>query len=136
MRTDVAGVYETTEETIREIEKLRGEGKTAEQITIASKEDHALGKIARKSDAHVQDVDDLEDPDRDDGFFDKVKNVLGQDNSVESNGDKLIEIGLSEEDAARYEKEVDNGNILVIVKDLGTVPNAAASDETRDPRKF
>ncbi|WP_171051649.1 general stress protein [Alteribacter natronophilus] len=134
MRVEVKGVYETAEEAIRAIEKLRREGKTAEQVTIASKKELALGKVARETDAHVQDLDELEDPDRDDGFFDKVKNVLGGASGPDSDGQKLEDLGLNEEDASRFEEDVQNGNILVIVKDMGTVPNAAATDDTRDPR--
>lgn len=104
--------YPSEEEALAAVTDLQTKGYKAEDLVLLSN---------KRTQAALEDRTDVEVKSSSDGkggdsFLDKIRRVFTQEEETEENPDtkkRLVEAGLSEEQAIRYAAEVDDGHILI-----------------------
>lgn len=111
MAIEVFGCFESKEEAIKEVEVLSLKGIPSNKITVfTSKSAEDLGK---DMDGIIENVDENYESDIK-SMFKKVS--LKVKDSDKSFHEVLLDAGLSDQQATRYAKEIEEGNILVIAE--------------------
>jgi hypothetical protein len=101
-------VFENEQEVVNAVEELKARGIHRDNLYILTHEKERTDRINEKANANTIGANDM---------------VLGINlkSIFQKSGDqlrkKMEEIGLSKEDAARYEEKLDEGKILLFVKD-------------------
>ena len=139
MAKRVIGVYDTESEVIEAVNNLNTAGYTPEDITIIANNSDETNWIRSETNYGATTSDDWIDPaDRhedDESFWEKVKNFFGSESDAYDGRDGYISsfthYGLTNEDAERYNAEVERGKIVLLAPEeyAGTTNATAATSE-------
>ncbi|KAA6454574.1 YsnF/AvaK domain-containing protein [Bacillus atrophaeus] len=144
MTKSVVGIYETPRETVAAIEGLKTRGYDSDSISVVTNRKDT-DYLESQTGTQVRQAADTNDSDSE-SFFDKLKDYFTMDDSG-TNQNKLSDLDIANDDAERYQEELNDGKILLAVDtdaeldnstiDKGNVlsggfSNARTSDEMTD----
>lgn len=149
MAKKVVGVYNTELEVIEAVNNLKVSGYAPEEITIVAKNSDESAWIRRESNMETPNSDDLSlESDRnkeDESFWDKVKNFFVSESETYDETDgytaRFNQYGLTNEDAERYNAEVETGKVVVLAPEnysagrMDTAANGLAADVERNQER-
>lgn len=114
MTNEIYGPYHSEEEVIKAVDIMTLKGFKAENITILANK-KLCNQLEKRTDANVESS--AED-DSEASIISKIKNVFMDEDKSEFNfRERLVELGLSEKQAEKYEKDIESGKILVLAND-------------------
>ncbi|WP_174616123.1 general stress protein [Virgibacillus ihumii] len=125
MANEVYGPYGSEEEAIKAVDIMALKGLKAENITILA--NRKMSKQMEKwTDANVESS--AED-DSKSSVFSKIKGIFTDEEETEVNfRDRLIELGLSETQAEKFEKIIESGQIIILASDELRMGHDAAGE--------
>ncbi|MEC0793319.1 YflT domain-containing protein [Bacillus licheniformis] len=104
----VARQYTNDEKLMKDVEELREIGVAREDIYVLSHDDDRTERLADNADANTIGAEET-----------GIKNAVG--NIFNKKGDelrnKIHEIGFSKQEAEQFEKQLDEGKVLLFVTD-------------------
>jgi hypothetical protein len=127
----VKGAYRTVSEVHAVLESLRQEGYTESTITLITNADKTYNELHNSTDAHIK----LEDPPAEDyTLWEKIMHAFPISSSSDYSKDPDNSTLEPVEDPllAGYQKELDDGEIIIIVDDIFHKENAFHLDQV-DP---
>jgi hypothetical protein len=106
--------YNTIEEAVKAANNLQSDGIANDEFFVLAHDDRVIDEVASRSEAEKPRMDDT-------GFGAALKNMF------RSQGDelrrKMEELGLSSYEAESYEKQLDEGKVLLVFMDDLQDPN-------------
>ncbi|MGK9432025.1 YsnF/AvaK domain-containing protein [Bacillus atrophaeus] len=112
MTKSVVGIYETPRETVAAIEGLKTRGYDSDNISVVTNRKDT-DYLESQTGTQVKQAADTNDSDSE-SFFDKLKDYFTMDDSG-TNQNKLSDLDIANEDAERYQEELNDGKILLAV---------------------
>ncbi len=116
----VKGIYTNAQETLAEINKLKAEGYTTNEITVVT----AQGKNSELKDldtATISTADITKDNHEDESIWEKIKDMFTVNHYKKGHpaDNPLAEYGVPDGVAndMNYKKELEDGKILIIIDD-------------------
>ena len=116
----VKGIYTNAQETLAEINKLKAEGYTTNEITVVT----AQGKNSELKDldtATISTADITKDNHEDESIWEKIKDMFTVNHYKKGDpaDNPLAEYGVPDDVAndLNYKKELEDGKILIIIDD-------------------
>jgi hypothetical protein len=127
MTKQIIGVYDTEKEAVQTIENLKQRGYREEDISIFGRDRRDVSRIANETGTSESYAANTDDTVVDIGdvatVIDGIAAAFGAVTVATGDGglvDALIAAGISEEQARRYESEVNEGKILVLADSART----------------
>lgn len=127
MTKQIIGVYDTEKEAVQTIENLKQRGYREEDISIFGRDRRDVSRIANETGTSESYAANADDTVVDIGdvatVIDGIAAAFGAVTVGTGDGglvDALIAAGISEEQARRYESEVNEGKILVLADSART----------------
>lgn len=127
MTKQIIGVYDTEKEAVQTIENLKQRGYREEDISIFGRDRRDVSRIANETGTSESYAANADDTVVDIGdvatVIDGIAAAFGAVTVATGDGglvDALIAAGISEEQARRYESEVNEGKILVLADSART----------------
>ncbi|MBU8690804.1 general stress protein [Priestia megaterium] len=124
MSKSIIGIYETSEETLNTIEKLRTIGYEDNEITVLTNQETTAGNLAYRTNVNVDQLssinydeithEDMTGGAQPDSFFDKLKKFFVVQNYSNA-ADRVTDLGIPTEELTSYKKDLDNGKFLIAV---------------------
>ncbi|MCY9109533.1 YsnF/AvaK domain-containing protein [Bacillus atrophaeus] len=112
MTKSVVGIYETPRETVAAIEGLKTRGYDSDSISVVTNRKDT-DYLESQTGTQVRQATDTNDSDSE-SFFDKLKDYFTMDDSG-TNQNKLSDLDIANDDAERYQEELNDGKILLAV---------------------
>lgn len=118
MKKRVIGVYATNYEAVKAIENLQKDGVAPEHISAVCRQDYNPAPLVEKTGVTVESEAGNH---QNRNFWDELKNFFSaQPDTDVTYHEHLSALGLSDQDAIRYGREIDEGRIVILVdKDAG-----------------
>ncbi|MDF2058448.1 general stress protein [Priestia megaterium] len=117
-------MYETPEETLNTIEKLRTIGYEDKEITVLTNQETTAGNLAYRTNVNVDQLssinhdeithEDMTGGAQPDSFFDKLKKFFVVQN-YSNDADPVTELGIPSEELTSYKKDLDDGKFVIAV---------------------
>lgn len=121
------GVYDVQAEVLSQVNELKAQGYTEDDIYVIARDNDQLNMIRRQTDVNL-DTQGSTGQQQDEGFMGKFVNFLSGDDNTRSAFDNM---GLDPADRDAYYHQVENGKILLYVdKEYGDSYNSYR-DRTR-----
>jgi hypothetical protein len=124
MSKSIIGIYETPEETLNTIEKLRTIGYEDNEITVLTNQETTAGNLAYRTNVNVDQLssinydeithEDMTGGAQPDSFFDKLKKFFVVQNYSNA-ADRVTDLGIPSEELTSYKKDLDDGKFLIAV---------------------
>ncbi len=124
MSKSIIGAYESPEETLTRIEKLRMIGYEDSEITVLTNQRVAAGNLAYRTNVNVDQLsavdhdevthEDMTGGAQPDSFLDKLKKFFVVQN-YSNDEDRVTNLGIPTEELTSYKKELDDGKFLIAV---------------------
>lgn len=117
MSNEVYGPFPSVDDVVALVDRIQLKGLTAKNIAIFTNRDH-LEELKRRTAVKIEtDTSDIK-PENKDSLMYKVKNIFIHDEDTTLNiQDKLVELDISDANAAVYSKQIEAGKILVVADD-------------------
>lgn len=132
MSNEVYGPFPSVDDVVALVDRLQLKGLTAKNIAIFTNKEH-LAELKRRTAVKVEtDTSNIE-PENKDSFMYKVKNIFIHDEDATLNiHDKLVDLDISDTNAAVYSKQVEAGKILVVADDKIRMGHDPLADSDND----
>ncbi|MGG3195436.1 hypothetical protein [Priestia aryabhattai] len=124
MSRSIIGIYETPEETLNKIKKLRTIGYEDKEITVLTNQKTTAGNLAYRTNVNVDQLssvkqdevthEDMTGGAQPDSFFDKLKKFFVVQN-YSNDEDRVTDLGIPSEELTPYKKDLDDGKFLIAV---------------------
>ncbi|WP_164669723.1 general stress protein [Virgibacillus doumboii] len=134
MANEIYGPYKSNKEAVTKAEILELKGHKGENITIFANK-HNANALENRTDITIES--DMSVNKTGDSFFDKIKKAVLTD-KPDTNTDlheKLVEHGISKEQAKTYKEEIELGNVLIVADDELKMGNDPTPDTFRMKEK-
>ena len=128
MKQTVYGVYNETVEVIQAINSLKAKGYDGADITIFADKEDKMGLL----DNYTLDKDVKTVSNNEDSFMDKIVKFFTLDTNNPVEETLRTDYGFTSEESARYAEDVNNGKVLVLVKQTANVESPVGMDRTED----
>ncbi|MCY9107189.1 YsnF/AvaK domain-containing protein [Bacillus atrophaeus] len=126
MTKSVVGIYETPRETVAAIEGLKTRGYDSDSISVVTNRKDT-DYLESQTGTQVKQAADTNDSDSE-SFFDKLKDYFTMDDSG-TNQNKLSDLDIANDDAERYQEELNDGKILLAVDTDAELDNSTNDNE-------
>ncbi|GAB3061231.1 general stress protein [Virgibacillus ainsalahensis] len=117
MGQEVFGPFSARDEAVNLVNSLELKGYSAQNITVFT---HRNDTSDMKKHTDVNVESNVTEEKREESFTDKVKKIFFNDNTEDTDSDiydKLMDLGMSDQQASKYIEEIESGKILVIADD-------------------
>lgn len=124
MSKSIIGVYESPEETLTRIEKLRMIGYEDNEITVLTNQETAAGNLAYRTNVNVDKLsaadqdkvtqEDMTGGAQPDSFLDKLKKFFVVQN-YSNEEDRATNLGIPKEELTSHKKDLDDGKFVIAV---------------------
>ncbi|EWG09380.1 YsnF/AvaK domain-containing protein [Cytobacillus firmus] len=115
MDTNIIGVYNSQREAVNAIEELQNNGYPVQELSIIAQTEHLDTSLEDKTGVHTETFETKNrDSSESAGFLNSLASWFEDDRmSSGSAGDKFRELGMSDDEALKYETYVNEGKIIL-----------------------
>ncbi|KAF0817272.1 MULTISPECIES: YsnF/AvaK domain-containing protein [unclassified Cytobacillus] len=115
MDTTIIGVYNSQREVVDAIQELQNDGYPVQDLSIIAQTEHLDTSLEDKTGVHTETFETKNrDSSESAGFLNSLASWFDDDRmSSDSAGEKFRELGMSEDEARKYETYVNEGKIIL-----------------------
>lgn len=128
METRVIGSYQNEQQAIGAVAGLREQGLEANDISIVLNNKDSAAYLSKETGTHIHLEHTNESSSG--GLVENVKEALSPDKKREQSDVTLIRLGLTEEEADKYDADIREGNIIVVAHEGTAVTSRSYMEHT------
>lgn len=122
MDTNIIGVYNSQREAVNAIQELQNDGYPVQELSIIAHTEHLDTSLENKTGVHTETFETKNrDSSESAGFLNSLASWFDDDRmSSESAGEKFSQLGMSDDEARKYETYVNEGKIILYSEKMDT----------------
>ncbi|UYG94068.1 YsnF/AvaK domain-containing protein [Cytobacillus firmus] len=140
MDTNIIGVYNSQREAVNAIQELQNDGYPVQELSIIAQTEHLDTSLEDKTGVHTETFETKNrDSSESAGFLNSLASWFDDDRmSSNSAGEKFRELGMSEDEARKYETYVNEGKIILYSDSMDTPKgfSGAGTAEVREDSTY
>lgn len=129
METRVIGSYQNEQQAIGAVAGLKEQGLESNDISIVLNNKDSAAYLSKETGANIH-LEHTKEGSSGSGFVENLKEALSPEQQAEESDVTLIRLGLTAEDAERYDTDIREGNIIVVAHEGTAVPSRSFTEHT------